>query len=230
MIEKLLHYERDAFFFLNGSDSDYVDHFMWVFSTKEIWIPLAVFFLIVLCYRKNWKEVLLVLLAITLVITLCDQFASHFCKPFFARYRPTSHPDFMNEVDTVFGYRSGKYGFISSHAANAFGFATFTAMLFRHRIYSYTIFLWATFTAYTRVYLGVHFISDVVCGGMAGFIFGYIVFKLYLFARKRILGDDAIKPQRIYSTGTKYLLSGAVWGMVIFMLIFNRFLVDWIRS
>lgn len=98
MLEKILDYERDTFFLLNGSDSAYLDRFMWLFSGKAVWLPLAAFILFVLVYKKNWREWLLILLAITLVITLADQFASHLCKPLFTRFRPTHHPDFMNEV------------------------------------------------------------------------------------------------------------------------------------
>jgi undecaprenyl-diphosphatase len=183
----------------------------------------------VLCFKKNWKEVVFVLLSIVLVITFCDQFSSHFCKPFFARYRPTFHPDFMNQVDTVFNYRSGKYGFISSHAANAFGFATYTAMLFRNKIYGFTVFFWATLTAYTRIYLGVHFISDVVCGAMAGFIFGFLVFKFYQFARGKIF-PTAVSPQFLYSRKRVYIMSAAIWIAMLVMLIFNTMLVDILRS
>jgi len=229
MLERILHYERDVFFFLNGSDSIYLDHFMWLFSSKTVWLPLALFILFVLCYKKNWKEVLLVLLAIVLVITLCDQFASHLCKPFFARYRPTSHPDFMEQVETVFGYRSGKYGFISSHAANAFGFATFTAMLFKHKFYGYTIFFWSVATAYTRVYLGVHFISDVVGGALSGVFFGFLVYYLYVYARKKILGVDLVAPECIYSNVNKNMISYAIYINIILMLFFNARLVDLIR-
>ena len=124
MVEKILIYERDAFFALNGSDSAFLDRFMWIFTGKAVWLPLAFLILLVLIYKKNWRESLLILLAIVLVVTLCDQFASHVCKPVFTRFRPTHHPDFMDQVKTVFGYRGGLYGFISSHAANAFGFAT----------------------------------------------------------------------------------------------------------
>lgn len=229
MLEELLHYERDAFFFLNGSDSVYLDHFMWLFSGKTVWYPLALFILFVLCYRKNWKEILFVLLGIVLVITLCDQFASHFCKPFFARFRPTSHPDFMNEVETVFGYRSGKYGFISSHAANAFGFASFTTLLFRQKLFGFTIFAWSVVTAYTRVYLGVHFISDIVVGAISGVFFGYITYYIYVFSRKKILGPDITPPSAVYSNKEKNLISYAIYISVILMLIFNTQIVELLR-
>lgn len=179
MVEKILIYERDAFFALNGSDSAFLDRFMWIFTGKAVWLPLAFLILLVLIYKKNWRESLLILLAIVLVVTLCDQFASHVCKPVFTRFRPTHHPDFMDQVKTVFGYRGGLYGFISSHAANAFGFATLMALIMRDKLFGWTIFFWAVLTAYTRVYLGVHFISDIVPGAISGVFFGYLVYKLY---------------------------------------------------
>ena len=101
MVEKILIYERDAFFALNGSDSAFLDRFMWIFTGKAVWLPLAFLILLVLIYKKNWRESLLILLAIVLVVTLCDQFASHVCKPVFTRFRPTHHPDFMDQVKTV---------------------------------------------------------------------------------------------------------------------------------
>ena len=170
MVEKILIYERDAFFALNGSDSAFLDRFMWIFTGKAVWLPLAFLILLVLIYKKNWRESLLILLAIVLVVTLCDQFASHVCKPVFTRFRPTHHPDFMDQVKTVFGYRGGLYGFISSHAANAFGFATLMALIMRDKLFGWTIFFWAALTAYTRVYLGVHFISDIVPGAISSVI------------------------------------------------------------
>ena len=151
MLEQLLVWEREAFFWLNGSDYPFLDHFMWLYSGKVVWLPLALFILFVLCYKRDWRQSLLLLLMIALTITLCDQFASHLCKPLCMRYRPTHHPDFMAQVKVVFGYRGGLYGFISSHAANAFGFATLLTLLFKHKGLGYSLFFWATLTAYSRV-------------------------------------------------------------------------------
>ena len=89
MLEEILTYERDAFLWLNGSHTPYWDHFMWLFSSKVVWVPLACLILFTLLYKKPWRETLLILLAIVLVVTLCDQFASHLCKPLFTRFRPT---------------------------------------------------------------------------------------------------------------------------------------------
>jgi Membrane-associated phospholipid phosphatase len=230
LLEKLLDYERAAFFFLNGSDSPFLDSFMWLFSTRVVWLPLAAFILFIMTYKKDIRRVLLVFFAVFLVVLLCDQFASSFCKPFFERPRPTSHPDFMDEVSTVFGYRSGRFGFISSHSANAIGYATFMILLFRHKFYTLTILFWSVFTAYTRVYLGVHFISDIVVGAIAGLFFGYIVYKLYLYCDNKFFGYKTSNPDTLYSEKDKKLISSAIWVNIALMLIFNIHIVTLIRS
>ena len=228
MVEKILVYERDLFFMLNGSDSPFLDRFMWLYSGKAVWLPLAFFILVVLLYKKKWRESILILLAIVLVITLCDQFASHVCKPIFTRFRPTHHPDFMDQVKTVFDYRGGRYGFISGHAANAFGFATFMSLLFRYRLFTWTIFLWAALTAYTRVYLGVHFISDIVPGAIAGVFFGWLVYWLYVKVRPVVTGTNS-NASELYSVGQKRLIVYAIFIAVLIIAVFNVQLVACLR-
>lgn len=224
MLEKILVYERDAFFALNGSDSVFLDHFMWLYSGKAVWLPLAVFILLVLLYKKSWRESLLIVLAIVLVVTLCDQLASHVCKPLFTRFRPTHHPDFMEEVKTVFGYRGGRYGFISSHAANAFGFATLMSLIMRDKLLGWTLFLWAALTAYTRIYLGVHFISDIVPGMLVGLCFGYLVYRLYQYASVRVLGSSIG-----YTPQQARLIVYAIALTVLLMMLFHAPLASWLR-
>jgi len=188
MLEKILDYERVLFLQLNSIHSPFGDQFMWLYSGTVGWIPLVVCFIILLFYanRTRWKEVLLIVVAIAVTILMSDQFASGLCKPFFARYRPTFHPDFMNDVMTVFDYRGGRYGFISSHAANGFGFATVTSLIFRKKIYTVSLFLWATVSAYSRIYLGVHFISDIIPGILAGLFFGWTGYQLFALVHKKI--------------------------------------------
>lgn len=228
MVEKILVYERDLFFMLNGSDSPFLDRFMWLYSGKAVWLPLAAFILIVLLYKKKWRESILILLAIVLVVTFCDQFASHVCKPIFTRFRPTHHPDFMDQVKTVFDYRGGKYGFISSHAANAFGFATFMSLLFRYRLFTWTIFLWAALTAYTRVYLGVHFISDIVPGAIAGVFFGWLVYWLSVKARSLVPGTSG-EVSALYSDKQKRIIVYAIFIAVLLIAVFNVPLASCLR-
>ncbi|HML65195.1 MAG TPA: phosphatase PAP2 family protein [Dysgonomonas sp.] len=185
MLEKILPYERELFFLINGSHTGFTDSIMWLYSGGVIWVPMAILILFLLVYRQRWREWLPVLIAIAIMFVLCDQFASTVCKPYFARLRPTHYPGIEEHVRTLYGYAGGRYGFISGHAANAFGFASLTAFLFRNRYYSIMIYVWAFIMAYSRVYLGVHFVSDVVAGAIAGFSIGSLVYGMYLLYRKK---------------------------------------------
>lgn len=234
MLEKILDLEKELFFALNGSDSAFLDNIMWLYTGKIMWIPLALFIIGILVYKKDWHEYILIFLAITLVVTLCDQFASQICKPLFTRFRPTHHPEFMDQVQTVFDYTGGRYGFISSHAANAFGLATYMTLLFhyRSRLFTIAIFFWALMTAYTRIYLGVHFISDIIPGIIAGIVFGYLTY--YLYKKTRIywfnkIGKKIIPPFMIYSLRRQLLIVAGIVVTILLLLIFNIPLVHILR-
>ena len=221
MLEKMLVFERDTFFSLNGSDSVFIDNFMWLYTGKIVWIPLALLIIAVFIYKKDWRESLLVLLSIVLVVTLCDQFSSHVCKPFFMRFRPSHHPDFMNEVDLVMNYRGGKFGFISGHAANSFGFAIFLSCLLKNKLLTFSIFLWAILTSYSRIYLGVHFISDILFGMLSGLIIGYTVYKSYIFARMKMFSITLpIASKTIYSVKCINIISYAILFTILFLFLF----------
>jgi undecaprenyl-diphosphatase len=221
--EQILEYEREAFLWLNGSHTPFWDSFVWLYSGKAVWIPLALWILFTVCYRKTWKESLLILICLALVITLCDQFASGICKPLFARLRPTHHPDFCEQVQIIGNYRGGRYGFISSHAANAFGFAVFTLLLFRDRRYTLTILPWSLLMAYTRIYMGVHFISDILPGALAGSLFGFAGYKLYRRMR-RITGKPADGPPGYTPSQIRAVVCG--FGLTIaYMLAYS-----WIKT
>ncbi len=226
MLEEILRLERDLFFTLNGSDSTFWDHFMYLYSYMYIWVPFYVCFLIVVAYQKNWKEIVWTYLIVAVLILLCDQISSGVCKPFFHRFRPTHHPDFMNEVSTVFDYLGGRYGFISGHSTNAFGFAMLTALMFRNKIFTCTIFIYAIVTGYSRIYLGVHFISDVIAGMLVGLLIGYIVYLLYEWGRRRLLGQYGKERSKSrYTKQQAWFLAAVYWVMVIVVLIFNNQLV-----
>ena len=228
MLERILPYERSAFFFLNGSESELLDNFMWMCSHKLTWVPLylCLFIIFVYKYRNNWKEYVLIFVSIFFVILICDQVASGILKPMFQRFRPTHHPDFKDQVDFIFGYRGGRYGFASSHASNAFGLAMFTALLFRNKLFSITIFAFAAITAYSRIYLGVHFISDIVAGTLIGIITGILIYKLYIFARKKLITEKIHAPAIPKYTNKEAISACLTWLLIIVsILIFNSQLV-----
>jgi undecaprenyl-diphosphatase len=221
MLEWMLECERETFLWLNGGHTPFWDSFIWLYSGKIAWLPAAALILFTILYRKPWKESLVILIFLALVITCCDQFASGFCKPFFARLRPTGHPDFMEQVHVVYGYRGGRYGFISSHAANAFGFAVFTLLLFRYRWYTLTILLWGVLMAYTRIYMGVHFISDVLPGALIGSLFGFAGYKLYRCWTRRKTGMPAENNLPVYTPAQIRTVILGLGLTIVYMLVYS---------
>ncbi|MGL5562501.1 MAG: phosphatase PAP2 family protein, partial [Tannerellaceae bacterium] len=193
---------------------------------KIIWIPLIILFLYVFMKKQGWQQILLVLIAIGLVILFCDQFASGFCKPLFHRFRPTHHPEFMDQVKIVFGYRGGRYGFISSHAANAFGYAMFLALIFKNKLFSTVIFIWAFLQAYSRIYLGVHFITDIIPGVIVGLFFGWFGYWIFGKVINHFNGLGNKFQIHPYNTTSANILSYGIIIYITLIFIFGKQLVD----
>lgn len=222
LVEKILPYERDVFLWLNEHHTAYWDVFMWIYSGKIAWIPLIIISFIIFIYKIAWKEALLIILCAVLVGFLCDFVSASVIKPYFERLRPTYHPDFEKFVEIVNGYRGGRYGFISNHAANGFGIVTFTSLLFRYKYYTISILTWALITGYSRIYLGVHFISDIVGGIMWGVLIGVFVYYIYLTSRHYILKvpKEELKIP-VYSHDRANILIATTFVSIFFIAIYS---------
>ena len=185
MLEFLDHIDRNLFLFLNGLNSPLWDQVMWWISDRLIWLPLYLIITGWLIYRFKWK-VVIILVMVALLITLSDQGSVHLFKEVFKRLRPCHEPEISGLVHLVKGHCGGKYGFISSHAANTFAIATFTLLIIRSKYYSIFIIFWATLVSYSRIYLGIHYPGDVLVGALYGFLIGVLIYRLFLFAEKKI--------------------------------------------
>ena len=202
-IESILPYERDLFFLLNGSDSVFWDNTMWVVSRTGVWFLFYVFVALFLFYKTPKRDAALVLLFFILMIVLCDQFSSGLIKPFFERLRPTHHPDFKDYVDIVNGHRGGGFSFISGHATNSFSFAVFLSLVFRNRWVTLVALVWATLISYSRIYLGVHFISDVIGGMLAGTLIAMILYAVFSALRKNFFIWSQLKKRKSIPRNTE---------------------------
>ncbi|WP_262249608.1 phosphatase PAP2 family protein [Parapedobacter soli] len=222
-IENLLPYERDLFFLLNGSNSVFWDNVMWIVSRTSAWFPFYVFVALFLFYKTLKKEAALVLIFFILMIVVCDQFSSGLVKPFFERLRPTHHPDFKDFVDMVNEHRGGGFSFISGHATNSFGFAVFLSLVFRNRWVTLVSLVWATLISYSRIYLGVHFISDVVGGVLAGILIATISYAVFASLRKKLFHLDSSEKTRIYSPQHGKILALAFTAYFLGVVLFGVF-------
>ncbi|MCQ2350626.1 MAG: phosphatase PAP2 family protein [Paludibacteraceae bacterium] len=163
---------------VNSAHCPFFDKFMFWVSDKWIWIPIYIAMIYAIIKDKQ-RETLFIAIGIVLTILLCDQFASGLCKPLFHRFRPCQDPVIGSMVHTVCGFKCDLYGFMSSHAANTVGLAMFTTLLFKNRIFGCVIWLWALLNCYSRMYLGVHYLGDIICGALFGMLFAWLCFLLY---------------------------------------------------
>ncbi len=182
----LQHFDQQLFLFLNSHHSQFWDAVMYALSGRVIWVPLYMAILICLGFRYK-RKFLVILLFVILAITLSDQFSVQIFKNIFHRLRPCHEPSIAGMVHLVKGECGGLYGFVSSHAANSFNVAFLSLMLIKRKWYTVVIILWASAIGYSRIYLGVHYPGDVVCGAILGALIGWGVYKLYELTDKNIL-------------------------------------------
>ena len=172
--------DSDLFLFLNGLHADGLDGVMIAITNMWVWLPLYLL-LIYWTVRQYGKRCWWVFLAVVVVVLCSDQLASHVCKPLFQRLRPCYNIDFQDLIYLPNGKAGGKYGFVSSHAANTFSVATFlTAALTKYRPWTaIVLFLWAFLSSYSRIYIGFHYPGDIIAGAVLGVLVGMVVWKLF---------------------------------------------------
>lgn len=186
-------------------------------------MPFYLFVALFLFYKTPKKEAALALFFFILTIVLCDQFSSGLIKPFFERLRPTHHPGFKNLVDMVHGHRGNGFSFISGHATNSFGFAVFLSLLFRNRRVTGVALVWATLISYSRIYLGVHFISDVVGGILAGTGIALVLYAVLVALRKKLFPVSSSETTPLYPGQQGKILALVFFVYALGVVLYGQF-------
>ena len=180
MLKQLLHIDTEILLAINGWHAPWADTVMWIISAKATWIPLYVLLigLLVWRYRKpamtsvKWLQrvpaCVVMIVVIAMAVGAADLIASGILKDLVARPRPSRVPELEGMLHLVNGYKSGQYGFVSSHAANTMACALLFSLIWRNKIATCGLMLWVAANCYSRMYLGVHYPTDIMGGLVVG--------------------------------------------------------------
>ncbi len=178
MIETLNGLDQELMLWMNYDGGSFQDVFWYTLSQKFSWVPFYISIITVMVLNakneRNPKRLVAFILFTALIIAAADQLASGIIKPLVQRPRPSHAEAIMNELHYVNEYYGGAYGFVSSHAANAFALAVWIACLFRRSSIWIAMCAFALLNSYSRIYLGVHYPGDILCGALIGILFGWL--------------------------------------------------------
>jgi undecaprenyl-diphosphatase len=176
---------------INSWSSAITDPIWQIFSNIPIWVPMYVIIVAFIIQRLGWKKGLIVVAAAALTFGFCDQ-SSNFIKALTERLRPCHDPYMIHNGLNILE-SGGKFSFFSAHAANAFGLATCTTIGFRidkrlkYKGYITWMYIWATLVAVSRIFVGKHFLGDVIVGICVGTLAGLAFGTLAKVIIKRFL-------------------------------------------
>jgi undecaprenyl-diphosphatase len=192
---------------------------MMVFTSEAFWVPLYVVTALVIG-KKYGKNAVLLFIAAGILILCTDQFAGIF-KHSVQRLRPSHDPQMSFFTHIFNNYKGGLYSFYSAHSSNAFGYATFTMLIFRNRIYTLFILPWALLVAYTRIYLGLHYPGDILCGAVAGITIAGGVYKLTIWLGEKYFSRGRIQSSYLNNQETTLIVTTDILLILMTLIIVN---------
>ncbi len=190
MLKQLIHIDTEVLLAINGWHAPWADTLMWIISAKATWIPLYVLLIGLLIWRYRqpvpttvkWLQrvpaCVVMIVVIALAVGAADFIASGILKDWVARPRPTRVPELEGVLHLVNGYKSGRYGFVSSHAANTMACGLLFSLIWRKKITTCGLMLWVAANCYSRMYLGVHYPLDILGGLTVGALVAVGAFAL----------------------------------------------------
>jgi len=198
----LIEIDRVLLALLNGSDSLFLDGLMGTFTSGLTWIPLllSLFYLIVK-NNETMAQIFLIVGCALLCILLADGMADGIVKPMVGRLRPGNDPIIKYSIDVVDNMRGLDYSFFSAHAANTFSLTVFFCLLVKDRVFTIFLGVWSLLNCYTRLYLGMHFPTDILVGLLWGGFSGLVSYWVYRKVYNRI-------SPKINYVSTQYTASG----------------------
>lgn len=205
----------------NGSDNIMLDQMVQILTSGLTWIPLYVMlFFVVMRNNETMGQIALVVGSAIFCVLFADGLVDGIIKQLAERWRPSNDPSFKYMVQVVDDIRLKGYSFCSAHAANTMSLAVFFSLLIRSKLLTITLVIWSLINCWTRLYLGVHYPSDILCGMIIGIIVGILVYLLYYKIYLRISPKINYISNQYTSTGYDHDDIDKVMVILMFTLIY----------
>ena len=190
-MEQLLAWDQALFLWLNNMGSPNFDAFWMMMTHRGSNVVVYLIVWIFLGYKTSWKTAAY-LLVFSGVLILCTDQLTNLFKVQVGRLRPCYDPEVQSLMRLVKPSCGGKYSFFSGHASNSFALALFFGGFMKsyQRILPYVLLIIAGLIAYSRVYIGVHFPLDIICGALVGSLIGWSLYRLWDHISPRFLSKN----------------------------------------
>ena len=216
-ITELSGIDKYILYWFNGSNSLFEDGLVSLLTSGMTWIPLYIaLFYLVMKNNDTMGQIMLIVGSIILCIILTGGIDDIFIKSWIGRVRPCNDPDINAHLNLITGQVESGFSFFSAHAANTMSLAVFLCLLIKDSIFKIVMIGWSLLNGWSRLYLGVHFPSDVLFGFLYGAVIGILIFSFY----KRFYSEMSFQTTYISSqyTSSGYERKYIYVVLVVFLL------------
>ena len=184
-MEQLAQWDRDFFVYLNNLNNGSLDSFWLGVTQIQNWIPLYVIFFLVFWKMLSRKRAIL-----ATILTFCSLgsiiLLTSVVKNIVARLRPNNTPELETLIRVL--QAPSDYSFWSGHAATSMAITVFVVSVLKSKArWTLLFFIWPLLFTLSRIFVGVHYPSDLLVGALMGTGLGLLYFRLYTSLNTRLL-------------------------------------------
>jgi len=183
MWNQIKQWDRELFVYLNSLGIESYDAFWIYITTPQHWIPLYVLILLLYFLAFHWRKAVFTYLFMVATFLTTYGF-TNLVKNLTDRLRPNNELVLVDLIRVL--QTPSNYSFFSGHASSSFVITTFVVLTLQHKSrWIFVLYIWPVLFILSRIYVGVHYPSDIIVGSIVGIIFAVIFFNLYQRSGKR---------------------------------------------